>query len=369
MPDPKTQPSPGPIGPSSRSGCGWKVPGGCALGCAAAIGVVLLIVGGYLWWLLGPGTQHPTQAAAGPEATGAYQLRDLGEDEGARAALEEVVREVQGRSASRPGDEMPGWIPTDPGSLAGAIGKVMPREGTLAFERVPGRDEPAAVLALNLRGFTRPLRMMLENPDNRPETYRGMPVISPEGGDLDIAMVDGTLVLSDDPQALRAAIDRMLDGTGGPVGSRLEILQPPPEGAILSGGSSFGPGELSAMLRPEEDRDGESVKAPPIDPARFHGVERLELVVDGLDDRAIRFRLGVGGATPDQARQASAALDELLRRELSAADYNSTARTTGDVSVIDARITGWIEPFAGWFVADEEESPSSEALPSPSSDR
>lgn len=355
MSDPETQPSPGPIGPSSRSGCGWKVPAGCALGCAAAIGVVLLIVAGYLWWLLGPGKQHPTQAAAGPEATGAYQLRDLGADEGARAALEEVVREVQRRSPSRPGNEMPGWIPSDPGSLAGAIGKVMPREGTLAFERVPGRDEPVAVLALNLRGFTRPLRMMIENPDNRPETYRGMPVISSEGGDLDLAMVDGTLVMSNDPQALRAAVDRLLDGTGGPVESRLEILQPPPEGAILSGGSSFEPGELSALLRPEEGRDGEAVKAPPIAPARLHGVERLELVVDGLDPGAIRFRLGVGGATPDQARQAAAALDELLRHELATVTYSATTRTTGGVSVIDARITGWIEPVAGWFVADEEE--------------
>lgn len=357
MSDPKTQPSPGQIGPSSGSGCGWKVPGGCALGCAAVLGVAFLIVAGYLWWLLGPGKQHPTQAAAGPEATGAYHLRDLGEDEGAREALEEVVRDVQRRSASRPGNEMPGWFPSDPGSLAGAIGKVMPREGTLAFERVPGRGEPAAVLALNLRGFTRPLRMMLENPDNRPETYRGMPIISPEGDELEIAMVDGTLVLSDDAQALRAAIDRLLDGTGGPVEGRLEILQPPPEGAILSGGSSFEPGELSVLLRPEEGREGQAVEAPSIDPARLHGAERLELVVDGLDPRAIRFRLGVGGATPDQARQAAAALDELLRAELATVTYSATVRTPGDASVIDAQITGWIEPFAEWLVEDEEEPP------------
>lgn len=339
----QTQPSPGPIGPSSGSGCGWKVPG-CVLGCAAVIGVVLLIVAGYLWWLLAPGEQHPTEAVAGPESTGAYQIRDLGEHEGARQALEEVVREVQRRSASGPHDPSPAWVPRDAATLAGAIAKMMPREGTLAFERVAGSDEPAAVLALNLRGFTRPLRMMLENPDNRPQTYRGMPVVSPDEGKLHVAMVDGTLVMSDHPGALRAAIDRLLDGTGRSVASRLELLGPPPETEpILSGSTRFEPGELSEMLRHEEGERGE---APPVDPERLRGVERIELVVDDLDPRAIRFRVGVGAATPDQARRAAAALDELLRDELATATYNATASTTGTTSVIDVRLTGWLEPFA-----------------------
>lgn len=350
----QTQPSFGPIGPSSGSGCGRKVPG-CVLGCAAVIGVGLLIVAGYLWWFLGPGDQYPTEAAAGPESTGAYQLRDLGENEGARAALEEVVREVQRRSDSTPGDQLPGWLPGDSGTLAGAISKALPREGTLAFERVPGRDEPAAVLALNLRGFTRPLRMMLDNPENRPQTYRGMPVISPKGGDLNIAMVDGTLVMSDDPGALRAAIDRLLDGTGRPVESRLEILEPSSGRVpILAGGTSFEPGELSKMLRPEE---GERGGAPSVDPERLRGVERIELVVDDLDPRAIRFRVGVKGTTPDQARQAAAAIDELLRDELATVTYSATARTTGDVTVIDAELTGWVQPFAEWIVPEDQPAP------------
>ena len=360
----RTQPAPDPIGPSSGSGCGWKVPG-CVLGCGAVVGLVLLLVAGYFWWLLSPGEQHPTDAVAGPESSGAYQIRDLGEDEGARRALEEVVRQVQNRSPSGPEDAPTDWLPRDPATLAGAMARVMPREGTLAFERVPGSDEPATVLALNLRGFTRPLRMMLESSDNRTETYRGMPVVNTDG-ELLVAMADDTLVMSDHPGALRAAMDRLLDGTGQPVASRLELLEPSPESPpILSGGSSFEPGEISEMMRQDEEERG---TAPPFDPDQVRGVERIELVVDDLDPEVIRFRVGVGATTPDQARQGAAVIDEMLRDALAAdsgATYGAAVSTIGTTSVIDARLTGWIKPFAESIAGDPDETPPAASVKEP----
>mgnify|MGYP006201195789 CR=1 FL=1 len=95
-------------------------------------------------------------------------------------------------------------------SRSTALAQVLPREGTLAFERVPGRDEPVAVLVLNLRGFTRPLRRLLEAPDKRPQRYRGIPVVDQPDGRTSYAMVDGTLVLADDPGLLRRTVDRLL---------------------------------------------------------------------------------------------------------------------------------------------------------------
>jgi len=353
-PPPPIEPS---SGPSSGGGCGWKIPG-CLLGCLIAAGVVILAVVGAAWWFLGPGTQHPTEAAVGPESSGALQVRDLGADPGTREALEEVVREARRRAPARPDGEngLPGWLPVSgSGAQAGAIAKVLPREGTLSFERVAGRDEPAAVLVLNLRGFTRPLRMMLESEDAGTELYRGVAVASPEGGDVLFAMVDGTLVMADDRGALQAAIDRLLDGTGQPMASRMEVLERPPEGALLSGGVGFAPGELAAMARSRSERKS-THDSPPIDPARLEGVRRVELMVDGIDPRAVRFRIGVGTDSPGSADRAADAFADLVRSRLAPATATVTRSRAADSSgaVLDVELTDWIGPVAAWLVRGSE---------------
>ena len=348
---------PPPIEPSSGRGCGWKIPG-CLLGCALAVGLAVLAVVVAAWWFLGPGTQRPTEAAVGPASTGALQVRDLGADPGAREALEEVVREVRRRApaSAQQKRELPAWLPvSDSAATAGAIAKVLPREGTLSFERVAGRDEPAAVLVLNLRGFTRPLRMMLDRGDAASERYRGVAVVAADGGDALFAMVDGTLVMTDDRGALHAAVDRLLDGTGEPMSSRLEILDRPPDGALLSGGVGFEPGELAAMARSERGsgRDATADGAPPVDPAALDGVRRLELMVDGIDPRAVRFRVGVGAESPASADRAADAVADLVRKELSPATATVTRSTapTSSGAVLDVELTDWIGPFAAWLAA------------------
>lgn len=359
---PPPPPPPDPIGPSSGGGCGWKIPG-CLLGCAVALGLVVLAVVAVAWWFLGPGTQHPTGAAVGPESTGALQVRDLGADAGAQAALEAVVREARRRAPAREEADrkLPSWLPaSDSGAMAGAIAKVLPREGTLSFERVAGRDKPAAVLVLNLRGFTRPLRMMLAGDKSSVERYRGVAVASAEGGDTLFAMVDGTLVMADDRDALHATLDRLLDGTGEPLASRMEILKQPASGALLSGGLGFEPGELAAMARSEAEEKG---TPPPADPAALEGVRRLELMVDGVDPRAVHFRVGVGAQSSSAADRAAAALTDTLESELAPATVAVRRRSTAAGTVLDVELTDWIAPVADWLVAnDANDVPSATSL-------
>jgi len=363
-PPPPIEPSPGP---SPGRGCGLKV-SGCLIGCTAAIGLVVLVLVGLAWWVLAPGTQHPTEAAVGPESTGALQVRDLGADPGARKALEEVVREARRRAPGerRAESQLPGWFPkSDSGATAEAITKVLPREGTISFERVAGREEPAAVLVLNLRGLTRPLRMMLERGDTQSERYRGVAVSSEEGGNTFFAMVDGTLVMTDDRQAIHATVDRLLDGTGEPMASRLEILQRPPEGALLSGGVGFAPGELAARARRDAEQgsgpsgpSGSSAGhgSPPIDPARLEGVRRLELMVDGIEPQAIRLRVGVGTDSPGSVDDAADAVAELVRSELAPATvtvrrHQSAVTTSG--AVLDVELNDWIGPVVDWLARED----------------
>lgn len=360
-------PSQAPVKPAS--GCGWKIPG-CTLGCAAVVGVVVLGLGLFAWWLLGPGTQHPTGVAVGPESTGSFEIRDLSEDEDARAALDAVVREVQRRAESRAGSqrgaETPSWFPTDDSALLSAvIARTLPRAGTISFEPIPGHEEPVLVVALNLRGLTRPLRRFLEGRDADSFRYRGVTVVGKPDTGSAVAMVDGTLVLAEHPEALRRAVDRFLDGTGEPTEGRLAILESPSGGALLAGGTDFEPGELTAALAAEQEETGEP---PRVDPDSLAGVRRVELVVDHLAAEAIRFRVGVDTDSPAAARRAAPAFAELLDHELEGADLEVTSRIDGSKAILDARLSSWIEPFAASLVGGETKLPAEAAPPREGSD-
>ena len=171
------------------------------------------------------------------------------------------------------------------------------------------------------------------------------------------AMVDGTLVMADDRGALQAAIDRLLDGTGQPMASRMEVLERRPEGALLSGGVGFAPGELAAMARGESaDASAGNEAPPPIDPARLEGVRRIELMVDGIDPRAVRFRIGVGADSPASADRASEAVADLVRSRLAPATATVTrsSASTSSGAVLDVELTDWIGPVAAWLVRGSE---------------
>jgi len=285
----------------------------------------------------------------GPESTGAFQVRDLGADDGVREALDEVVREAGRRAPKSQKSPAPAWLPTgDFQSSAAGFSKVLPREGTLSLERVPGREEPAVVLVLNFRGFTRPLRMLLERGEGAKESYRGVPVVVEE--DLRFAMVDGTLVVAEGRDLLQGAIDRLLDGTGEPMASRMEVLEPPPEGALLSGGFEVEPGDLAQVSGEEAEAAAERL----VDPAAFEGMRRVELMVDGVDPRAIRFRVGVNAESPAAAERATAAVADLLRGELEPAVLGVTQRTEGSTGVLELELTEWVGPAADWLVREGE---------------
>ena len=343
---------------TSSTGCApWLL--GCVLGCGALVflGAVALAVAG--WWFVRPGEQHPTTAAVGPETLGAFRVADLGEDEGAREALTAIVRETSRLSPPPADAERPFWIQSDdPEALAELFGRMLPREGTVAFEPVPGGGEPTPVLVLNLRGLTRPLRMILEGDGQRSEVYRGVTLTTEEGGEGVFAMVDGTLVAAERPEAVRAVIDRILDDDTAPLATSFEVLDPPAPDALLSGGTSFEAGALADSLRREEEERGEP---PPIDPTTLEGVTRFELVVDDLDAEAVRLRVGLGAVSEDAAATAARAMESLIRQEMAPASARVRTRTAGSTAVLEVEVTEWVGPFAEWLArSDEDEDPSYE---------
>lgn len=52
----------------------------------------------------------------GPQSTGALQIRDLGRDDDARAALGAVVQEIRRRRVLDPGAQVPPWMQVGDGA-------------------------------------------------------------------------------------------------------------------------------------------------------------------------------------------------------------------------------------------------------------
>lgn len=348
MSQPFNPEDPAPAEPSS--GCSpWIL--GCALGCGALIVLSFVAVAITGWWFVRPGEQHPTTAAVGSESLGAFRVADLGQDEGIREALGAIVRETSRLSPPPSDSERPFWVRSDdPEAMANLFARLLPREGTVAFEPVPGTDEPAAVLVLNLRGMTRPLRMILESDHERREVHRNVPIAGAQGGDTSFAMVDGTLVVSDHAGAVRDVIDRILDRTAAPLSTSFEVLEPPTGSALSSGATTFERGTLSESLR-GEDEDGEP---PPIDPSTLDGVTRLELVVDQIDAETIRLRIGLGADSPASASTAAAAMADLLRARMAPATVRFETATAGSTATLEAEVGDWVAPFAAWLVRLED---------------
>jgi hypothetical protein len=341
-----------PAATTPSSGCGkWAL--GCALGCGGLVVLFFVSVAIAGWWFVTPGTQHPTTAAVAPDSQGAFRVADLGEDEGAREALEAVIREASRLSPGTSRHDRPVWVQSeDPAAMAGLLSRLLPREGTLAFQPVPGRDEPSPVLVLNLRGLTRPLRMLLESDDHRTEPYRGVDIVGDQGGDTLLAMVDGTLVVAEHPGAMRGTIDRLLDGTGHTLETTFEILEPPAGGALLSGATSFERGQLAESLREGAAGSGEPL---PVDPSTLEPVSRLELVVDDLDSRSVHLRLGLAAPTAREAEAAARSMAVVLQREMAPAVLRTSTSTRGSAAILDVEVSEWVEPVARWMAEQESD--------------
>jgi hypothetical protein len=196
---------------------------GCAIGCGvlALVGLVAAGVGG--WWLVAPGEQRPTAAVISPAAAGAFHVGDLGADPGTTALLDRFILESQRQQQQG----MPPWLAemqrasARTSSPSSGFRMLLPREATIAVEQLPGGDA-APVVALNARGLTRLFDILLRQGEQAAGSHRDH-ALARLGAEAWGAMVGGTFVFATEEAALRAGIDRLLDGEAAPAAARVEL--------------------------------------------------------------------------------------------------------------------------------------------------
>ncbi len=327
------------------SGC-QKTLLGCAIGCGGLL--VLAVIGGAVasWWLVRPGAQHPTAAVVSPAASGSFNVGDLGADRGVTALLDRFVRESQRQQQA----DMPPWIrqlqQLGAAQSSPSVGfrMLLPRQATVSLEpSTEGSNDPAVVAAINPRGLTRLLPTVLAVSHQVDGAYRGKEILR-LGDHAWGALIDGTLVVASEEEALHGGIDRMLDGGAAP----------PPQPADL--GLPSQPWDVTGTVD-ETDRElaralwGDAEEAPA-------GVRRAMLGVDVATSDTTNGRVVVDCDSPAAASAAALALDRraaeraerLARHGLA---LRATSHVDGKRAVLDWNITGVDAALALW-VADSQ---------------
>jgi hypothetical protein len=355
-----------PVKPG-MSGC-QKTAIGCAIGCGGLI--LLSVIAGALgsWWAMRPGEQRPTAAVISPQATGSFAVTDLGADPGVTALLDRFMRESQ-RQGQR---DMPEWLRqmqqmgAAGGSPSSGLRMFMPRQATISLEpSTEGRERPAVVAAVNPRGLTNLLHFVLARGDTLVGTHRGHDLLKLSDRAWG-SLLGGTLLVSNEEEALRHGIDRVLDGNAGAAPPPPDLGQPS-RPWDLTGTVDGGEGELAATLWGDEP--------PPV------GVRRALLGVDVATSDVTNGRVVVDCDSPEAASAAALALDrriaeraeELAEKGLA---LRATSRIDGSRAVLDWDVRGVDAAMAVWMArqqdydseppsTDYDDEPEAEAEPTP----
>ncbi|HXT21880.1 MAG TPA: hypothetical protein VN923_14100 [Thermoanaerobaculia bacterium] len=356
-----------PVKPG-MSGC-QKTAVGCAIGCGGLI-VLAVIAGGIgSWWAMKPGEQRTTAAVVSPQSSGSFAVTDLGADPGVTALLDRFIRESQ-RQQQR---DMPPWLrqmqqmgAASGGSPSSGLRMFLPRQATISLEpSIEGREGPAVVAALNPRGLTNVLHFVLARGDTLVGEHRGHDLLK-LGNRSWGSLVGGTLLVSNEEEALRHGIDRVLDGSKAAPPPPTDLGQPS-RSWDLTGTVDGNETELSTTLWGEE---------PP--PA---GVRRALLGVDVATSDVTNGRVVVDCDSPEAAQAAALALD---RRAAERAEklaekglaLRATSRVDGSRAVLDWDVRGVDAAIAVWMAqqhdyryespSHEDDEPEADEAPTPS---
>jgi hypothetical protein len=185
---------------------------GCAIvgGLGILAGVAAIAFG--LYWLTSAGRHYPTAAVASPRSQGIVRVGDLAGDAGTRALLTRLFTRIQ--EAGR-GDapQLPAWMRNLQAYQARqGINQWLPHEATLSMEP-DAEGVPRIVLAANMRGFVRPMRLAITQAmkgDRKSTiTRHGAHEVLNFGSDTSLCFMDGTLVVSYHPSTMAPALDRL----------------------------------------------------------------------------------------------------------------------------------------------------------------
>lgn len=315
---------------------------GCAIGCGGLI--VLSLIGGGIgaWWMVRPGKQQATVAVVSPQSTGAFNVGDLAADPGVTAVADRFMREAQ-RQQQR---DMPPWIrqmqqmgAAGAGSPSAGLRMFLPRQATISLEpSTEGRDEPAVVAALNPRGMTNLLHFVLARGNTLQGQHRGHDLLRLSDNAW-ASLLGGTLLVSNEEEALRHGIDRVLDGTPGSAPPPADLGLPPHQWD-LTGTVEGNETELATTLWGDEP-------PPP-------GVRRALLGIDVATSDTTNGRVIVDCESPEAASEAALALD---RRAAERAEHlaekglalRAKSRVDGSRAVLDWDVSGINNALAVWM--------------------
>ncbi|HVS15587.1 MAG TPA: hypothetical protein VMV46_16805 [Thermoanaerobaculia bacterium] len=337
-----------PIEPGSGTpGC-VKLFLGCALGCGALALIACLIGALFAWWLVRPGKQYPTAAVVPPDVAGAFHVGDLGADPGVVALLDHLLREMRRQDGSRPDwyrDLEPmRWAG---GSPSAGLRLLLPREATLSLDAVAG-EEPALVAALNPRGLVRVLRMIVRASadESRIRRHRGHQIVPfEEGGGM--ALVDGTVLLTDREQSLESAIDRLLDGGS----DRAIATDAAPAG---------GPWDLSGAVS-DRGAVGDLLAGAGGDVRPFAGAHRAALGFDVVSHQTLRGAVVVDCDARDAAVRVAQGLRERMADRASAlaaagGELRGAVRAMGSRVEVEWQAQGIDHALVEWLRLRQEDA-------------
>lgn len=207
-----------PVTPSP-SGGGFPLWAKLLLGCGVFLLVLAIVVVGVAVWgfhrLTRPGREVAAQRVITDRSVGWVRVESVADDPGLHELAENLFFELQRLGQRQQGRDMPEWIRrwrelsqaqqrNNP-----ALGWLLPRETTFAFESEAGEDHVAAVFNLGLIarviGWVRGLGD--EQPGSKVRKVRGHDVTVEPAPVM--AFLDGTLLVTDDLETMERLIDRI----------------------------------------------------------------------------------------------------------------------------------------------------------------
>jgi hypothetical protein len=345
--------TPLPAAPPRRSPWG-KVLIGCAIvgGLVILAGIAVFVFG--MYWLVGSGKHHPTAAVASPRAQGVVRVGDLGQDPGARDLLVSLYKRVQAAGERAGGPQMPAWLRNMQAMQARqGITQWLPREATISLEP-DAEDVPRIVLAANLRGFVRPMRLAITQAakgDRKSTiTHHGEQEIVHFDSNTSLCFMDGTLVVSYHPSAMTPALDRLAAaGASPPAGDDRGL----PGSWDLNGwlDEHTGTGLLVGLLATDNPPEGEPLR----------GLRAVRFGIDIENESDARVLTEVAFADAAGAAGGRPWLTEgigHLRQRLESSGLSSTATDSveGDRVRLELRLSG-VEAAIGRLMEAKENAP------------
>jgi hypothetical protein len=345
--------TPLPAAPPRRSMWG-RVLIGCAIvgGLAILAGIAAVAFG--LYWLTSAGRHYPTAAVASPQSQGIVRVGDLAGDAGARALLTRLFTRMQ--EAGR-GDapELPQWLRNMQAYQARqGISQWLPREATLSMEP-DAEGVPRIVLAANMRGFVRPIRLAITQAmkgDRKSTiTHHGAHEVLNFGTDTSLCFMDGTLVVSYHPSTMVPALERLAAASPSPSSPDARAL---PGSWDLSGwlDEETGTGVLVGLFASPDNTF--SSADPPL-----RGLQNVRFGIDIESENDARVTAEVAfpdaesaaGAQPWLARGLA---DLRTRMQPSGLSATATDAVDGDRVRFELKVSGLQAAFEQLLRAQEE---------------